>query len=159
MAMPYSCDERLGLDYHADLWTVPWRKLGFTYCGIYLITPEGKWPVKVGISEDAAGRLNTLQTAHWHQMRIVSYWFCENRTLAGRLEAKVHQSLINRRMMGEWFDIKKEKAAETVQFEANVLGIELADRVPESAKFAPVRAHIEAFYESRGYHLAKSGKM
>lgn len=156
---PYSCEVRADLDYQADLWTVPWRKLGFDYCGIYLITPEGKWPVKVGISEDAAGRLNTLQTSHWHQMCIASYWICENKSVARKLEAKVHESLKNRRLMGEWFDINLPKASEMVEFEAETLGIELAKKIPETAKFAPVRHHIQSFYDARYQHLAKLGKI
>jgi hypothetical protein len=158
-ALPYSCEQRAELDYQADLWTVPWRKLGFGYCGIYLITPEGMWPVKIGISEDAASRLNSLQTSHWHQMRIVDYWICENKTLARKLEATAHDSLADRRMMGEWFDIKSSKAAEAVEFQAGILGIELAKRLPDTAKFDPVRAHVESFYNSRHMHLDRLGKI
>lgn len=158
-ALPYSGAERWELDYQADLWTVPWRKLGFGYCGVYLITPEGKWPVKIGISEDAAARLNSLQTSHWHQMRVVDYWVCESKASARKLEARAHLSLGGRRMMGEWFDITVAKAAEIVEFEAGVIGVELAKKVPDTAKFAPVRAHIESFYDARHHHLDKIGKM
>lgn len=158
-ALPYSCKERGELDYQADLWTVPWRSLGFSYCGIYLITPEAKWPVKIGISEDAAARLNALQTSHWHQMRIVNYWVCEDRKRAKQMEAAAHRALRTRRMMGEWFDMRPEKAAETVEFEAEIAGIVLAKRIPETARFAAVRAHIEGFYAARAQHLDKLGKI
>jgi hypothetical protein len=159
VVFPYSLEEREDLDYQADLWAVPWRKLGFDYCGIYLITPEGKWPVKIGISEDAASRINSLQTSHWHQMRIASYWICENKNQARKLEASVHISLKNHRLMGEWFDIKLHQAFEVLEFEAEKLGIELARKIPETAKFASVRHHIQAFYDARYQHLAKFGKI
>lgn len=149
-AMPYSSEERIELDYHADLWMVPWRRFGFDFCGVYLIAPAGKWPVKVGMSEDAARRLNSLQTAHWQQMRIMSYWICENKAAARQIEAKCHAELKNKRMMGEWFDIKADAAADVVEFCGELLGIGLAKRVPETARFAQVKAHIESFYDARG---------
>lgn len=157
VAMPYSCAERMEKGYQADLWTVPWRRLGFDYCGVYLITPEGKWPVKIGISDDAAKRLNSLQTSHWHQMRIASYWICSDRASARKLEAKAHDALKNRRLMGEWFDIQIEKAVDLVEFEASIIGVELAKEIPETARFDAVKAHIDAFYAARGNHLDKLG--
>lgn len=152
-ALPYSMEERAELDYQADLWVVPWRKLGFDYCGVYLIAAAGKWPVKIGMSEDAAKRLNSLQTAHWQQMRIMNYWICENKAAARQIEAKCHLELKSRRMMGEWFDIRADAAADVVEFCGELLGIELAKKVPETARFAAVRAHIEAFYDARGKTL------
>ena len=153
---PHDIDSLL-IDYHQDLWAVPWKQFGFDYCCVYLITPENRWPVKVGFSECGATRLATMQTAHWSLLRVADFWICENKTLARQVELKSHLNLrdANRGMLGEWFDIKVDKAVEVVEFAAKSLGVELVKRIPETDKFNEVRKYMQQFYNSREKVLDK----
>ncbi len=139
------------IDYHGDLWMVPWRKFGFDYCGVYVICPQAKWPIKIGISDNAAKRLTQLQTGHWSRLKVAAYWVCESAAKARQIESIAHSALEkkNKRLLGEWFDIRPDKAAELVEFEAEIAGIELMKRVPETAKFEPIKQHLDAFYDLR----------
>lgn len=139
------------IDYHQDLWAVPWKQFGFEYCCVYLITPSSRQPVKIGISENAASRLNTLQTAHWEPLQVSRYWLCADKNAARQVELKSHLTLRDsaRGLLGEWFDVKLEKAAEIVEFAAKALGVELATKIPDTDKFAEVRKHMQAFYDTR----------
>lgn len=136
----------------AGIWMVPWRQLGFDFCAVYLIATATRWPVKVGMSDCAAARLAQLQTSHWNELRVWRYWVCENRKAARTLEQKTHELLCegSRRLLGEWFDMDLEKAAETVVFAAENLGIEIAKEIPETERYRPVFDYLNSVYEKRG---------
>lgn len=124
---------------------VPWKQYGFDYCGVYLIGPQKRWPLKVGISESAYKRIDALQTAHWQQIDCHAYWICENKRAAALVERKAHALLKDgpRHMMGEWFDIDINKAREIVVFAAQSVGVEIVSDLPRVDKFKKVFAYLE----------------
>jgi hypothetical protein len=126
------------------LWMVPWKEYGFDYCGVYIIGPENRWPLKIGISERAYTRVNTLQTAHWSRIDCHGYWICENRAEAAKVEKKAHDLLKDtRHLMGEWFDVDVKKAAETILFAAQSVGVEMVADLPKTEKFKQIHAYME----------------
>ncbi len=136
--------EKNFFDSGSLLWMVPWKEYGFDYCGVYIIGPENRWPLKIGISERAYTRVNTLQTAHWSRIDCHGYWICENRTEAAKVEKKAHEILKDtRHLMGEWFDVDIRKAAETVQFAAHLAGVEMVNRLPRINKFKKIYTYLE----------------
>jgi hypothetical protein len=130
------------------LWMVPWRQYGFNYCGVYLIGPNNRWPLKIGISECAYKRIDALQTAHWQRINCHGYWLCENKKAAALVERKAHELLKegSRHLMGEWFDIDLKKAAEIVVFAADAVGVEIVADIPKIDKFRKVFAYLEIAY-------------
>lgn len=147
---------RVELSVDGDLWRVPWKDFGFDYCGVYLICQRTKWPVKIGISECAAKRLDQLQTAHWNELIVGGYWICENKAAAKRLEASAHADLIEQRrhLLGEWFDMDVDRAAGIVEFAAQRIGIEAAREVPKNEKFADVWAFLDQQWAKRSRTLS-----
>lgn len=131
-------------DSKALLWMVPWKEYGFDYCGVYLIGPQNRWPLKIGISERVYARINTLQTAHWSRIDCHGYWICENRAAAAAVEKKAHEMLKDtRHLMGEWFDVDIKKATEVVIFAAQSVGVEMVADIPRIKKFRKVHSYLE----------------
>jgi hypothetical protein len=58
------------------IWKLDWPNLGRPFCNVYIIAPEGTWPVKIGIAVNAAKRLSSLQTSHWKPLQIMKVWWC-----------------------------------------------------------------------------------
>jgi DNA-binding XRE family transcriptional regulator len=71
-------------------------------------------PKKIGIADDVAKRLCSLQGASPYPLKVIyaqkfSAW------AAGMVERKAHQALADRRMRGEWFDVSGDEAIGAVQ--------------------------------------------
>lgn len=117
-----------------ELWRVNWRALGYPFCGIYAISPDNRWPTKVGISQNPVKRLINLQGACWKRLDIAAYRYCENFNTARLVEKKAHETLKSdgKLMSGEWFDVRPEQALEVIEFSAQVLGIELRNDIPDA---------------------------
>lgn len=116
------------------LWRLNWKAEGLPYCGIYAVSPDNRWPTKIGISTAPAKRVIDLQTASWRRLDIAGYAYCESFRDARAVEAKTHELLKGdaKILHGEWFDIKPDKAMEIVAFAAGVLGIELRRDIPNA---------------------------
>lgn len=145
-------------DYANDTWRVDWKSFGFSYCGVYLISQRSGWPLKIGISDCVPKRLSGLQTSHWNELICSGYWLLADRAQAQRLERRVHDVLARRggHLLGEWFDIRADKAREIVEFEAQVLGLEVATEVPDNKKFEAVHyffAQLRAAAEYGRYEM------
>lgn len=136
--------DRYVTDYADDFWRVNWKKFGFPFCGLYLISQRSGWPLKVGISDCVLKRLNGLQTSNWNELVCSGYWILADRAQAQRLERRVHEVIADKggHLLGEWFDLRADKAREIVEFEAQMLGIELATEVPKNEKFKGVHDYI-----------------
>lgn len=132
-------------DAQSDLWRVKWKDFGFPFYTVYLIGPRGGWPTKIGISDCAWRRMLDLQTAHWQEMVVHRTWIVENRTAARKVEAEAHRMLQDGggQLLGEWYDIRPDKASEIVQFAAEKLAVETTQELPNIPKFAPVMEWIE----------------
>lgn len=115
------------------LWRVDWKAYGYPYCGIYAVSPDNRWPTKIGISTIPSQRVAALQTACWRRLDIAAYVYCDSVKDARAVEQKTHKILSDdaKIMNGEWFDIKPDKAMEVVSFAAATLGIEIRNDVPD----------------------------
>lgn len=141
---PYDKSWGYYFSHNELLWMVPWKEYGFDYCGVYIIGPEKRWPLKIGISERAYARINELQTAHWQRIDCHGYWICENKRAAALVEKKAHELLKDtHHLMGEWFDIDFKKAAETILFAAQSAGVELVADLPKIDKFKQVHSYLD----------------
>lgn len=125
-----------------------WRKHGLPYCSLYVIAPEGHWPSKIGISTNARKRVVQLQTSHWKMMVVSRCYWVEGVTAARRLEAKVHETLkgMSVYLNGEWFDRSPEQAAEIIEFEAMLMGVELHDTIDDPIVLEAVGRSADAEY-------------
>lgn len=76
--------------------------------GLYVISKIGG-SVKIGIGRVIEDRLKTLQTAADSDLRVCFYASLPTRK-ARHLEATLHALFIDRRRIGEWFDVPIEEA-------------------------------------------------
>jgi hypothetical protein len=128
----------IGCGYQAEaleheLWRVNWRHQGYPYCGIYAISPDNRWPTKIGISQNPTKRLVSLQGACWRRLDIVEYRYCADFNSARLVEKKAHEILKEegKLLNGEWFDTKPDKALDVIEFAALGVGIELRKEIPD----------------------------
>lgn len=114
------------------LWRINWKAEGLPYCGVYAISPDNRWPTKIGVSIAPAKRVVELQTASWKRLDVAEYAYCESFKEARAVEKKAHEMLAadGAALHGEWFDIKPDKAMEVVRFAANTLNIGLRTDIP-----------------------------
>ena len=81
---------------------------------VYLIGVPGGF-LKIGVSNDAPGRLRALQIAH-HQPLELLFWSnceeqeCNREVRAEDLERRMHELLGTYRTRGEWFEVTLEEA-------------------------------------------------
>lgn len=138
-----------------QVWLADWKTHKLPYCTVYIIAPEAHWPCKIGVSTYGRKRLASLQTSHWKRLYVTHSFWCGTIKEATAVEAKAHQMLDEEEvwLLGEWFDKRPDKAAEVVRFSAEVLGIELNDRVEESEPLEEVRAWWER--EASAYRSAE----
>ena len=88
---------------------------------VYVMYPDTKWgwlfgPSKIGVSNNAARRVRTFQTAHYHDITV-------HMTLTVRdardTEYRAHRYLHRFRRKGEWFNLPPAFAATAVRMVAN----------------------------------------
>lgn len=118
------------------LWLIDWRALGLPHYCIYVIAPDGQWPVKVGISCDPRSRLQALQGANWKRLEVAKCFWVDSIATARAVEAEVHRDYSARKkwLLGEWVDGRPDEAGDLIGFTALRLGIELNQHVPEEGK-------------------------
>ncbi len=124
--------ENLNLDN--ALWRINWKKLGLQYCGVYVITTDSLYPCKIGISQNPAKRVASLQTAHWRQVQITEYRWCNNVCEAKKIEAAAHNHLSGKKLLGEWFDVRPQEALEAIEWASVMENIEVNNGIPEAAR-------------------------
>lgn len=143
--------------YADNLWLVPWKRFGFSYCCVYLMAPFRKRPVKVGISNDPNARLCEIQISHWEPIFVHRAWICESFGLARKVELAVHKMLDREelKLKGEWFDLTIADAAKAVEHAGLETNIELASRLPETEKFEPVFEFLDAAIPKKAKHTLR----
>ena len=65
---------------------------------MYAIQAGDDGPVKLGITQDPAQRIKTLQTANPHELRGLAAW-----RILPEEEKAIHQQFAHARIRGEWF--------------------------------------------------------
>lgn len=76
-------------------------------CSVYVIGFDlDKGPSKVGIARDPVRRMASLQTAHFQRLFLAGSRWLPSRELARALEVSFHETRSERRLSGEWFDIR-----------------------------------------------------
>lgn len=152
----HSSDFGPGRDVSDLLWLADWRAMGLPNCTLYVVAPLDGWPCKIGVSTAPAKRVSVLQTSVWKQLHVA--WCCHLPTLAQakELERKSHQTLTDRALWlhGEWFDLRPDKAAELVKFEALMLGLNAVDIL---APGTVEREFVQKVYDAR--YGSQSGMM
>lgn len=116
-----------------QLWRINWKDYGFPYCGVYVITTDSLYPCKIGISVNPVKRLLSLQTSHWRPLQISGYRWCENAADAKKVEKEAHEILKEggKSLMGEWFDIRVDKALEAIDWAGVTLSVVVNNFIPD----------------------------
>jgi hypothetical protein len=111
---------------------IDWTEFDLPYYTVYVITTQDQWPTKIGISNAPLKRIAALQTSHWKRLVIWGGYWATTSKEARRVEWMSHGELMgqDRRLLGEWFDIKPEDALATVKLVADRKGIALSDEFP-----------------------------
>lgn len=122
-------------DFHTRIhdfsWMLDWKRLGRPHCHVYVIGPQEKRPIKVGVAVDGHKRLTGIQTGNWNPLFVHrSGWLPDTKT-AIALERFVHRTLKKHHLSGEWFDVDAEEAFETVEWAAKSQGWELQTGIPD----------------------------
>lgn len=122
-----------GADTYNELWRLNWKSEGLPYCGIYIVTTDSRYPCKIGISQNPAKRLASLQTSHWRLLQISEYRWCGNEKEAKQVEQAVHERLKEQEKLlhGEWFDIRPEEAVEAIEWVGLIEGIAVNKHIPK----------------------------
>lgn len=81
---------------------------------IYVITTGSCTPTKIGVSQDCAARLKSLQTSCWLRLVLLDEIPCEIRK-AHQIEWVFHQQFLNDRLHGEWYDMDARFVAEMIR--------------------------------------------
>lgn len=71
---------------------------------VYFIQAGRTQAFKIGKSNDPQGRLDSLQTANPHKLKLVHTFKADNASTA---EEELHRLLHSQRMAGEWFKVSK----------------------------------------------------
>ena len=133
------------------VWLIDWKEFGKPNCTVYVITTDGDWPCKIGMSQSPYKRIRSLQTASWKQLYVHKCFITKTRKDAALLEAEIHARLgaDGAWMCGEWFDSRAKQAADLVEFVACVEGIEISTVIEdeEIRKAAYERASLGWSYE------------
>lgn len=124
-------------------------------CFIYVIAPEGKWPVKVGISKSPRRRLSDLQGANWKRLKVEVCAWAETKTSAFALEQYVHSDYSDRGkwLLGEWIDARPDDAKERIEWAAMALNIGVNFGIPED-KISEVQRKIDSMWPTNARHEA-----
>jgi Meiotically up-regulated gene 113 len=91
---------------------------------VYVITADHGLS-KIGISNDPAGRLKSLQTGSAHPLRVALAIPVPTASTAYEIEQEAHALLTDRRASGEWFSVSSNVAIAAVYGAAERLGVDL----------------------------------
>ena len=124
-------------------------------CFVYVIAPEGKWPVKVGISSNPKKRLFALQGANWKRLRVEHCCWTATRADAFAIEKYLHAEFADggKWLLGEWVDARPDEAKERIEWAALALSINVSfdiptDKIEEVQKRINAMWPVEARYEA-----------
>jgi hypothetical protein len=124
-------------------------------CFVYVIAPEGKWPVKVGISSNPKSRLFSLQGANWKRLRVEHCCWTATRAQALAIEKYLHAEFAEggKWLLGEWVDARPDEAKERIEWASMTLSIPVdftipADKEAEVWKRLKAMWPVEAIYEA-----------
>lgn len=143
---------RLDNGYTTPVWILDWGRVKSERCSVYVITPDGGRPSKIGISRAPVKRLAALQGAHWSPMSIERCYHVETSEMAYKVEQEAHKILgeAGLRLLGEWFQCNPQKAGEAIEWAALTLGADLQTDIPKEYEAAADLAYYRAFpYEVR----------
>lgn len=89
---------------------------------VYFIQAVSGGPIKIGWAADVGSRFNSLQVAHWSELKILA-------VAAGTrdLEKLLHTKFIKHRVRGEWFDPVAPLTALTTRIAKRGYGASAAD--------------------------------
>lgn len=91
------------------------------YCSVYVIS-DGHGNMKFGVAKDIHARMKTLQIGNAHPLQLLFEVQCssphKNEAAWGcyRIESVTHQSLVGKRMTGEWFAVDYHDAMAELSF-------------------------------------------
>lgn len=138
-----------------SLWLVDWRSLKSERCCVYVIAPDGQWPVKVGISHAPRSRLLSLQVGNWKRLEVAACYWTHSVADALLLEREVHRDYSQQEkwLLGEWIDARPNEAAEKIQWAAMILSIDISDAVPADAMDS-ISQRIDALWPWPAYSKA-----
>lgn len=141
------------------VWLADWRGHGLPYCSLYVVSPDGNWPCKVGISTNAYKRLVALQTSVWKPLKVTGCYWLKTVKEARELEKQVHRRLTgdNVWLHGEWFDMRPKDAKEMIEFVSLVEGIEINDKIDNPSVIEGIEASInQSWSPDLGVERSKS---
>lgn len=72
--------------------------------------------VKIGVTNDVARRVATLQTANHEELTLVYVFKCQSQEHALSLESAFHSKYQHHHIRGEWFDVSVEDIETDMQF-------------------------------------------
>lgn len=127
-----------------ELWRFDWKSNGYPYCGVYVVSPDNRWPSKIGISQVPSQRVAGIQTGVWRKVDVAKYGYCMSVKDARALERKVHDTMKQDGLLlyGEWFDIRPDKAFEVIEFQAMNLGVEFRTDFPDERVRDALFSHV-----------------
>ena len=116
-----------------NLWRTDWKRNGYPYCGVYVISTDSLIPCKIGISVNPIKRLMSLQTAHWRPLQISGYRWCAHQSDALKVEQKAHMILREdgKELLGEWFDIRPSQAVDVIEWASKMIEVEVRSDCPD----------------------------
>lgn len=83
---------------------------------VYVICDHDADRVKVGISNDVARRLLSLQPGNPNRLKAVHTFLCKDRDTASKIERQFHEAHGDEfGMCGEWFGMTPDLAAVKIQ--------------------------------------------
>lgn len=137
------------------LWLVNWRSIGSPKYCIYVIAPDGQWPVKVGISHNPSLRLANLQVGNWKRLEVARCFWTHTEADARLIEQAVHRDYTEQKkwLLGEWIDARPADARERIEWAALINDIEIGRDVPPEA-MPCVQQRVDSLWPWASYHAA-----
>lgn len=134
----------------AQLWRVNWRQHGYPYCGLYCVSPDNRWPTKIGISQNPTKRIIALQNACWRRLDIAAYRYAVDFAAAREVEKRAHEILKEegKLLSGEWFDIRPDKALDVIEYAAMGIGVELRKDIPDEKIRLAILEYARSFNDN-----------
>lgn len=141
------------------LWLVDWRSLGSQKYCVYVIAPDGQWPVKIGISHSPRARLANLQSGNWKRLEVSHCFWTESEADARAVEQAVHRDYSEQKkwLLGEWVDTRPAEAKERVEWAALILGVNVGTTIPEEA-VASIKRRIDVLWPWTEYYQASADR-
>jgi hypothetical protein len=124
-------------------------------CFVYVIAPDGKWPVKVGISTSPRKRLAQLQCSNWKRLKVEHCAWVASKKDALAIEKFIHDEFSEngKWLLGEWVDARPEEAKERIEWASMALSIPVDFTLPAD-KEADVQALLDKMWPTNARYEA-----